>query len=152
MEISKILDTLWGSSFAPSRSLDAATRNSLLLGSTPWIIMALDESMPSWYTTYNPASINRAVARYGPERITHRIKEVCEDPETSTTDGNIKTVGILFGLIARNRSVAVEVLKAGLPKLFVGAYWTRLRILKDDRSDENAEARLTTLVFQTIHA
>ncbi|KAG8942914.1 hypothetical protein FRC04_003314 [Tulasnella sp. 424] len=152
MEISKILDTLWGSCFAPSRSLGASTRNTILLNGTPWIIMALDVSMPSWYTTYNPASMNRAVARYGPERITLRMKEVCEDPETSTTDGNIKTVGILFGLIARNRSVAVQVLKAGLPKLFVGAYWTWLRRLKDDGDDEGAVARVTKLVFQTIHA
>ncbi|KAG8942915.1 hypothetical protein FRC04_003315 [Tulasnella sp. 424] len=150
IDISKILDTLWASGFAhmnPSPGASSA-RNSLFLGNYLSIVFALDKFVPSWDQTYRPASLTRAIARYGPERITDRIKEVCEDPQTPAKAINFKTIGAMIGLFMGNRAVAVETIKAGFSKTLIRAYWAWLR--QTDEKRKGPEAELTKMVFQSI--
>ncbi|KAG8942916.1 hypothetical protein FRC04_003316 [Tulasnella sp. 424] len=151
IDVSKLLDTLWGTCFAPMPpSPDASSaRNSLFLGNYPLIAIALDDAVPSWDKVYRPASLTRAIAQYGPERIAHRIKEVCEDSQTPTKAFHIRTVGEIISVFADNQAVEVEIIKAGLPKGLIRAYWTWLR--KTDNKGEEPEADLPKMILQVIY-
>lgn len=103
--------------------------------------------MPSWYTTYHPAAIHRAVVRYGPKEIAQRMKELFEDPQTPSNRLNIETIGTILTQLTPVRPIAVELIKASLPCAFLHAYWTWLR--KADELEEQ-DAAIEKLVFQTI--
>lgn len=126
----------------------SSTRSSLFLGNYPRIVFVLEKLVPSWDQTYRPASLTRAIARYGPERIADRIKEVCEDPQTPAKAINLKTIGAMIGLFMGNRAVAVETIKAGFSKTLIRVYWAWLR--QTDEKREGPEAGLTKMVFQSI--
>lgn len=152
INIPKILDTVWAVSFTPlSQSLDAydlrSTRNPRLLSDFPSIFSSLNTSVPSWYTTYHPAAIHRAVVRYGPKEIAQRMKELFEDPQTPSNRLNIETIGTILTQLTPVRPIAVELIKASLPCAFLHAYWTWLR--KADELEEQ-DAAIEKLVFQTI--
>lgn len=154
IDISKVLNTIWASSFAPlSRSLDAcdnsSTRYLYLFNSVPSILLALRATIPLWESTYLLASLTRAVARYGSERIGHQIKELCDDPQTSTTQSKIKTVTAILSHLRCNPDIAMEMLKAGVQKSLLTAYWTWVRNV--DEKEEIPEVALGNLVFQAIH-